>query len=287
MINIKNLSYGYSKQPDLLKNIHLNIRPGSIYGLLGKNGVGKSTLLHLMSGLLQPYNGVVIFDGQDVFNRKVETLTQIFMVPEEFELPEVSGAKFINLYAPFYPHFDFDGFSQNLENFNLTIPNNLNRQSMGEKKKFLISFAIATGCPLILMDEPTNGLDIPAKSAFRKIIASAMTEKRSFVISTHQVRDLEQIIDHVLILDQKEIIFNHSIFTIQDQLCVSQNETFQGKSFYSVKSMGISHFLVPKNNTLSENESIDFELLFNAVMANSSIITNHLKNNSNHGVTME
>ncbi len=288
MIMIDNLTYGYSKQQTLLENITLKLEPGSVYGLLGKNGVGKSTLLHLMAGLLNPNKGEANWKGNNVFDRKVETLSQIYMVPEEFELPNLSGAKFLDQYAPFYPCFDFDNFMANLEGFDLQMPKNLKKQSMGEKKKFLISFAIATRCAVILMDEPTNGLDIPAKSAFRKMVASSVTEKSLFVISTHQVRDLEQVIDHVLILDSKKVIFNHSIFTIQDQLSVwKQDGDFKGDSFYQTKTMGSSFNLIPKITSTSESDTIDFEFLFNAVMANPTVINNHLKTPSTHGNTME
>jgi ABC-2 type transport system ATP-binding protein len=277
MIEIKDLMYGYSKNQQLLNIPALELRPGSVYGLLGKNGAGKSTLLNLMSGLLSPKNGTVKYDGLAVFDRTVKTLSETFLVPEEFDAPNLSGAQFIDQYAPFYTRFDLNRFNENLAGFNLSLPKNLKKQSMGERKKFLMAFALATGCALILMDEPTNGLDIPAKSAFRKIMASSMSEKSTFVISTHQVRDLEQIIDHVLILDNQKIQFDHSIFTIQDQLGLKQaNQSYTGTSFYSESALGNSVHLVPKNQANSESENIDFEFLFNAVMANAPLINTYL-----------
>lgn len=201
MLQIDNLVFSYhKKKAPIFEGINLTIHPGSVYGLLGKNGIGKSTLLYMMSGLMFPHKGHITLDGVEVRRRRPETLEKIFLVPEEFDLPAISVDAYVRRNSVFYPCFDREQFDRYLTDFELEPVKNLAKTSMGQKKKYLVSFALATNTPLLLMDEPTNGMDIPSKSQFRKVIASGMTEQKSIVISTHQVRDLENMIDRIDIL---------------------------------------------------------------------------------------
>ena len=208
MLQIENLEFSYHKKGNPIFNgINLTIQPGSVYGLLGKNGIGKSTLLYMMCGLMFPHKGSIRFDGIEVKRRLPETLEKIFLVPEEFDLPSISIDDYVRRNSVFYPNFNIDQFNQYLSDFELEHTKNLAKTSMGQKKKYLVSFALATNTPLLLMDEPTNGMDIPSKSQFRKVIASGMNEQKSIVISTHQVRDLENMF--VLFCGGIEYIMNY------------------------------------------------------------------------------
>ncbi|EKC77193.1 ABC transporter, ATP-binding protein, partial [human gut metagenome] len=169
------------------RDFSLELKENNIYGLLGKNGTGKSTLLYLISGLLRQQQGTVLVDGISAQDRKAEMLKDIFMVPEEFELPNVSLATYVKMNQGFYPNFSQEVLDRCLKDFDLPLSLKLNELSMGQKKKVFMSFALATGTRFLLMDEPTNGLDIPSKSQFRKVIANNMTEDRTLIISTHQV----------------------------------------------------------------------------------------------------
>ena len=188
MITVENLSFTYRKSKRaVLHDFSLSFESGRVYGLLGKNGAGKSTLLYLMSGLLTPKNGKVVFHDTDVRRRLPVTLQDMFLVPEEFELPSVSLVSYVELNSPFYPRFSKEEMIKYLHYFEMDIDIDLGSLSMGQKKKVFMSFALATNTSLLLMDEPTNGLDIPGKSQFRKFIASGMSDDKTIVISTHQV----------------------------------------------------------------------------------------------------
>ena len=211
MIELKNIDFGYRKQSKLFDNLDLTIKPGSIYGLLGRNGAGKSTLLKTICGALFPKNGTITVFGQNPKDRSPELLEQLFIIPEEFSLPDTTIKAYVKTTAVFYPLFDYQKFGQLLQEIELHENLNINKISYGQKKKFLIAFGICTQAKLLVMDEPTNGLDIPSKSQFRKIIAGSFTEEKIILISTHQVRDLENLIDTVVILEKGKILLNEPI----------------------------------------------------------------------------
>lgn len=219
MLNLEHVSYSYpgSFKP-VVSDFSMEIRPGGIYGLLGANGSGKSTLLYLVSGLLRPASGSVTFNGQETFKRLPSTLTDVFLVPEEIDLPAVKLDKYVALNAPFYENFNRDEMNRYLEHFRLDPDIHLGRLSMGQRKKAFVAFALACNTSLLLMDEPTNGLDIPGKAEFRRTIVSAMRDDRTIIISTHQVRDLERVLDHVAIIDKNGVVLNASIAAIQERL---------------------------------------------------------------------
>ena len=172
MLQVENISFSYRRgKKEVLSDFSLSLEKGRVYGLLGKNGAGKSTLLYLMSGLLTPRNGRVTFYDTDVRRRLPVTLQDMFLVPEEFELPSISLVSYIELNSPFYPHFSKEDMMKYLHFFEMDLSTDLGALSMGQKKKVLMSFALATNTKLMLMDEPTNVLDIPGKSLFRNLIA--------------------------------------------------------------------------------------------------------------------
>lgn len=219
MLRISDISFRYPHSKDYtLSHLNLSLRKGNIYGLLGKNGAGKSTLLYLTAGLLSPLTGQVLFHGQDTRRRIPALLADMFIVPEEFELPEISLSEYVKLNAPFYPRFSREEMERHLVTFEMDPSLNLGRVSMGQKKKAFMCFALACNTSLLLMDEPTNGLDIPGKAQFRRFIASAMSDERTVLISTHQVKDIERLLDHVLILEDGKIALDASVNDITDKL---------------------------------------------------------------------
>ncbi len=198
MINIQTLDFAYRKQRSLFDTLSLSLKPGSITGLLGKNGAGKTTLLKLIAGLLYPRSGVIEVNGFHPKNREPSFLSEIFLVPEEFYLPSISITTYIKANSIFYPRFDHDLMQKLLIEFELAMDNSIHRLSYGQKKKFIVSFALATKCRVLILDEPTNGLDIPSKSIFRKVMAGNLDEDQLVLISTHQVKDVENLIDNIV-----------------------------------------------------------------------------------------
>lgn len=273
MIKVKNLTYAYSRKKwPVLRDVSLEIQPGKVYGLLGKNGVGKSTLLYLMAGLLTPMKGVVTMDGTDVRRRLPSTLADIFLMPEEVVLPSMKLEEFVKLNAPLYPRFSEEDMARNLEIFDVERDVNLGELSMGQKKKVYMSFALACNTQVLLMDEPTNGLDIPGKEAFRRFVAGSMNDERAIVISTHQVRDLEQLLDHIVILDDAKVILDRSIPEIAEKLKFTLTDSPEviKSALLAVPSVG-GVKVVTVNEDGDETEP-DVEMLFNLVVNNQGIV---------------
>lgn len=273
MIKVKNLTYAYSRKKwPVLRDVSLEIQPGKVYGLLGKNGVGKSTLLYLMAGLLTPMKGVVTMDGTDVRRRLPSTLADIFLMPEEVVLPSMKLEEFVKLNAPLYPRFSEEDMARNLEIFDMERDVNLGELSMGQKKKVYMSFALACNTQVLLMDEPTNGLDIPGKEAFRRFVAGSMNDDRAIVISTHQVRDLEQLLDHIVILDDAKVILDRSIPEIAEKLKFTLTDSPEviKSALLAVPSVG-GVKVVTVNEDGDETEP-DVEMLFNLVVNNQGIV---------------
>ena len=268
MIEVKNLFFSYGKRKQkVFDDFSLALDKGSVYGLLGKNGTGKSTLLYLMTGLLRPQAGRVLYKGVDVSMRYPLTLQDMFLVPEEFALPSVSLKQYLKLYTPFYPNFSNELLSTCLRDFDMNEDIHLGELSMGQKKKAFMCFALATNTSLLVMDEPSNGLDIPSKSQFRKVIASGMTDEKSVIISTHQVRDIDSLLDHVVIIDGTRVLLNASVKTICDKVYFAEqgmNEPTD-TALYVQPSVQGNSVIFP--NTENEETNLNLEVLFNAMLA--------------------
>ena len=229
------------------------------------NGTGKSTRLYLISGLLRAKKGSVRFDGIETCKRKVDTLSEIFIVPEEFDLPAMSLKEYVKLNSPFYPMFDGDVLEECLSDFELTSDVKLDALSMGQKKKVFIAFALETNTKVLLMDEPTNGLDIPSKSQFRKVITRHMTDNRTLIISTHQVHDIESLLDHILILSPQKMLLNASVAEIQDRYTFEYRTASEMDNvIYAEPSLQGNAVIAPRKEGDAETQ-VNLELLFNAV----------------------
>jgi len=270
MIEISNLTFGYKKKLPLFRELNLKLESGSIYGLFGMNGAGKTTLLKQIAGLLFPHQGKCLIFEKDVRHRTPEVLANIYVIPEEFVLPPVSISTFVDLHAPFYPRFDFSMFERFLKEFEITNGKSLTKYSYGQKKKFLIAFGMASQTNVLLMDEPTNGLDIPSKSQFRRIMAAASTEDQCIIISTHQVRDLASIIDNVIVLDSGRIIFRRSAAEISEKLAFGKlPEDSSENVIYSEDVLG-GKAAIYRNK--GHETAIDLEILFNAIIKDPQVI---------------
>ncbi|UIR56947.1 ABC transporter ATP-binding protein [Sphingobacterium sp. SRCM116780] len=274
MITIKNLNFSYSKTRPLFKDMDLQLMEGHIYGLLGKNGAGKSTLLKNIAGLVYPVSGTIEVLQQNPCKRDPSLLQEISFIPEEFYLPAVKSEKFVKANAIFYPKFDHRYFKELIEEFEIPVQQKLADMSYGQKKKYIISFGLASNTKIIIMDEPTNGLDIPSKVQFRKIMASAISEERCVIISTHQVRDLENLIDAVILLDDNRVALNAPVYMITDRICFKKVRELDDHVLYAEPALGGYNTL--QKNTMNEDSKLDLEILFNAVLQKKELITNLL-----------
>ena len=268
MIDINNISYSYKGSRPVYSQFSIRLEDNRIYGLLGKNGSGKSTLLYLMSGLLRPSEGTVCVEGHDTRSRKAAMLRDVFIVPEEFSLPDTTLARYIKAVMPFYPHFSREVLEQCLRDFDLPSRLHLGSLSMGQKKKVYMSVALASGTRVLLLDEPTNGLDIPSKSQFRKVVAGCMSEGRIVVISTHQVRDVEALLDHIVVIDGGRTLLNASTADVCGSLRFELRKPGSSMDgvLYAERSLRGDTVVAPLREG-DEETSLDLELLFGAVAA--------------------
>ncbi|WP_161888999.1 ABC transporter ATP-binding protein [Pontibacter russatus] len=278
MIALKNIHFRYKKKKPLFENLNLTLEPGFIYGLLGKNGAGKSSLLKLISGLLFPDSGECTVLGYDAPARQPAMLEDIYLIPEEFNLPPVSLNGYVKTNGVFYSKFSYNQLQAYLAEFELDEAAKLSTLSYGQKKKFLIAFGLATNARLLILDEPTNGLDIPSKSQFRKIMAASLDEEKTIIISTHQVRDLENLIDNVVVLEHGDIIFNRNMAEISEKLAFEYNLAGvpADEVLYAEEMQGRKAGIV--KNIPGHDARVDLELLFNGVVKNAAGINAHFAN---------
>lgn len=279
MITVENITFEYKRSKGYqFENFSLSIEKGKVYGLLGKNGAGKSTLLYLISGLLSAKKGEITFKGLNVAKRLPQTLSDIYIVPEEFELPSISLRKYVDCNKEFYPKFNMNDLEKYLDCFSMNMDAHLGSLSMGQKKKVYMSFALATNTSLILMDEPTNGLDIPGKSQFRKLVSLGMSDNKTIIISTHQVKDVDKLLDHVVVMNTNRVLLDESVSSVCDKLKFV--ETVGTKPIDGAIYMAPS---VTGNSAIVENvdgseSSINLELLFNALLTVEEKITRMFHN---------
>lgn len=273
MIAFKDVCFSYRRNVPVLSNLSLQIEPGTVCGLLGRNGVGKSTMLYLTAGLLRPRSGQVLCNGYIPSERKVNFLNDIFIVPEEFDLPPITLDAYVRINSVFYPRFNADLMHSILEIFALQADINLGALSLGQKKKAFLSFALACNTSILLLDEPTNGLDITAKRMFRAAISAAMTDDKTIIISTHQVYDVENILDHVVIADNNRILLNQPMIGIQMKLRFDYtHDPEQAKrALFSIPQPGGFNVVEFLDNPERETE-VNLETLFELTNSNPDLV---------------
>lgn len=269
MITIKDLGFSYGTN-EVLKNISMRIEGGNIYGLLGENGVGKTTLLTLLCGLKKPQNGTIDVDGRAPFDRLPSLLQEQFYLPDEVSPVNAKASDFARENGVFWPRYSQDLFLEILKEFEVSPDQKMNQMSAGQLKKTWISFALATRSRYYYMDEPTNGLDIPSKAQFRKSVTKYTDDDSAIIISTHQVRDLENIIDPIIILDRKDVLMNASIEEISRNLYFDYGPTMNPEALYLEQTPGGVIQVYP--NVTGEESKVNIEALFNAVHAHKDII---------------
>ncbi|MBD5202616.1 MAG: ABC transporter ATP-binding protein [Bacteroidales bacterium] len=280
MVKVENLTFHYNSHGAAgINDLSLRLETGNIYGLLGLNGAGKSTLLYLMAGLLRPQSGSVMVAGENVARRLPVTLEKIFVVPEEFDLPRVTFQRYVELNAGFYPRFSMDDLRRHLTTMELDYNVNLGALSMGQKKKALMCFALACNTEVLLMDEPTNGLDIPSKSAFRRFVVSGNSDERVILISTHQVKDIDKVLDHVIVMDSGSIVLNRSVAEITEKLDFHTSADGSSVTDALYTRRGLGGYDVIERNESGDFSELNLETLFDFAVSNRNSLYEIFDNN--------
>ncbi len=269
MIEFKNLSFAYGEGNLVLSGINAKLKSGHIYGLLGRNGVGKSTLLKLIAGYIFPKSGNITTLNSEPKRRQPSFLSEIFFITEELDVPELSMRRYAKLTSHFYPNFSMKQLEEFMEEFQVSMDFSMNKMSHGQRKKAIVSFGLACNTKILIMDEPTNGMDIPSKSQFRKIITSLSIEDRCIIISTHQIRDLDNIIDAILIIEGDDLLVNSSLYEISKKLTFGPVANLKNSLYHELSLRG--DWGVEVNNGELESR-VDIEIFFNMAIANQEII---------------
>ncbi len=269
MIKVNRLAFSYGTS-EVLRNISIDFEPGRIYGLLGENGVGKTTLLTLLCGLKKPCSGTIDADGHDPYRRNPDFLSSLCYLPDEVAPVHDKAILWAKNRGRFWPDFSIGKFEEIMNLFETGLDQKMNAMSSGQLKKTYISFALACSAKYLLMDEPTNGLDIPSKAQFRSAILKYTREDATIVISTHQVRDLENVIDPIIILDRQDVLLNASLESISEKLFFDYGTTLHPDSLYSEQLPG--GFIQVCPNTAGEDSKVNIEALFNAVHKNKELV---------------
>ena len=271
MINISNLAFSYGKK-EVLRNITMDLEPGKIYGLLGENGVGKTTLLTLLCGLKKTQTGTIDTDGRNPWKREPALLQDQYYLPDEVAPVNDKARCWAKASGKFWPNFRLDSFEKILGEFEVNPEQKMNAMSAGQLKKTYIAFALACGTRFLYLDEPTNGLDIPSKAQFRSALMKYTAEDSTIIISTHQVRDLENIIDPIIILDRRDVLLNATIEQIADKLYFDYGTTLHPEALYSEQLPG--GFIQVLPNTEKADSKVNIEALFNTVHMHKDLVKN-------------
>lgn len=269
MIQIQNLGFSYGNFP-VLNNINLQLEEGRIYGLLGENGVGKTTLLTLLCGLKKPQTGSIIIDSHNPYKREPSFLTESYYLSDEVAQMNMSAQEYAKSYGKFWEKFHIEKFLEIMGIFENDPAQKMNKMSCGQLKKTWISFALACNTRYLFMDEPTNGLDIPSKAQFRKAVTKYTSEDSTLLISTHQVRDLENIIDPIIILDRQDVLLNATLEEIAAKLYFDYGtEKIEGALYSELVPGGNVQVLL---NSTGEESKVNIEALFNTVHLHKELI---------------
>ncbi len=271
MLTINNVHYGYKKNSKLFEGLEFSLDPGKITGLLGKNGAGKSTLLRLISGAYFTKNGSISFGDKPTKDRDVDTLSSIYFLQEDDVLPKYKITHYVNNYAPFYPNFNHQHFASMLKKFDIDGSKKISELSFGQKKKMSVAFALATGVRLLILDEPTNGMDIPSKSILRKVISESLRDDQSIIISTHQIRDLGQLLDTIVVIENGKILLNDELFKLSERFSCGYipGNAIPQNALHAEPAPG-GHVILSKND--GQPSDIDIEVFFNAIISNPTIL---------------
>lgn len=216
MIEVKNLQKNILNQ-QVLNNIDFSLERGKILGIVGRNGAGKTTLLRLMVGILRPTNGDVLLDGKSIFSEP-QLKENIMFVPDSSDtLKSYSAKEVAKLYRAIYPKFDEAYFQALLERFQLPQTKRIGNFSKGMKALFSMILAFSTRANYILLDEPTDGLDVIAKRKILRFIVEEVAEQEtSVIISSHRLDELEFMADEILVIKDGIIESHYSLDTLKE-----------------------------------------------------------------------
>lgn len=222
-LEIKQLDKNF-RDKKVLSNINLSIEQGKIYGLLGPNDSGKTTLLKIISGLIKPSQGELKINSLEP---SAETKRLISFMPTENYFPKWMKIKdAIDFYQEFYTDFNIEKCKCLLSQESFKIDQKIKTLSTGSHGKLKVILTLSRTAALFVLDEPFNGIDPIAKTSINEIIKKTLNEENTIIISSHLIFDIESLLDHVIILDQGEIVIDYDLELLKKEKKLSLEEIY-------------------------------------------------------------
>lgn len=260
-IELENLSLRYGRRgPSALDGITATLGPG-MHLLLGENGAGKTSLLHLIDGLRFPTSGKCLIDGGPTSLRLPSVLSKIFYLAAGMELPARSVEELVHIHAPFYPTFSPEMLDRNLADFNIDASMKFSGMSTGMRQKAAVAYALALRTPILLLDEPATALDITSIRTLQRMMARSIEPEQTVIVATHHFADLERLYDSLLVLRHGHLLLALPTERIAERLAFIAGPT--DSALYSMPALGSRRSIIASSG--EPQTDIDFELLYLAL----------------------
>lgn len=229
LVNIQGLSKKYGNK-EALKDVNLQMKKGSIVGLLGPNGSGKTTLIKVLCGLLKDYHGDVAVDGRTIGEYTKSIISYLPDEPYFASWMKVKDA--IKLFHDMYSDFDMERCARLINRFEITDNMLIKTMSKGTKEKFQLSLVMARRAKIIILDEPIGGVDPAAREVILDTILSNYSSDQTILIATHLIADIERIFDSIVFIKDGEVILADEVESIRQETGKSIDELFREKFRY-------------------------------------------------------
>lgn len=277
MLTLDDVTFKYYKRgAPALTDVTLQLGPG-IHLLLGENGSGKTTMLHLLAGLLRTSEGIAAMDGVNLAQRVPEVMRRSFFLSDNPECPYGTINQMARHHAPFYPRFSRAMLDENLKCFGLEPDMKIKRMSLGTRHKAFIAYALSLQTEVLLLDEPANGLDIESKKMLRKMLSRCLPGDATVLVSTHSVHDLERLYDGVVILHKGHVQLATSTGRLEQTFAFVNNSGPVEGAIFQERDMGMYRAICPAQG---RETAISFALLYTAMSTPAAeIIVNLLWKN--------